>query len=101
LHPNVKEMAQLSGLTKLVADELRLRRPDTGRRENIFDILASYLILNYERLESDIHDWMQRNPDLFRGISGPVGHTGAPALGVESFLERLTSLEQQVSQLQK
>jgi hypothetical protein len=93
-------MANLSGLTKLVADELRLRRPDTGRRENIFDILASYILLNYDRLEADIQEWMQRNPDLFRGIPGPVGHTGAPALGVESFLERLASLEQQVSQLQ-
>jgi hypothetical protein len=94
-------MANLSGLTKLVADELRLRRPDTGRRENIFDILAAYVLLNYDRLESDIQTWMQRNPDLFRGIAGPIGHTGAPALGVDSFLDRLTSLEQQVSDLQQ
>jgi hypothetical protein len=94
-------MANLSGLTKLVADELRLRRPDTRRRENIFDILASYILLNYDRIEADIQEWMQRNPDLFRGIPGPVGHSGAPSVGVESFLERLTSLEQQVSQLQR
>ena len=94
-------MASLSGLTKLVADELRLRSPSTGRRENIFDILASYLILNYERLESDIQEWMQRNPDMFRGVSGPVGISGPPSLGVESFLDRLSSLEQQVSQLQR
>jgi hypothetical protein len=94
-------MANLSGLTKLVADELRLRRPDTGRRENIFDILASYIILNYERLEADIQEWMQRNPDLFRGIAGPTGNTGSPAIGIESFLDRLTSLEQQVSDLQQ
>jgi hypothetical protein len=94
-------MASLSGLTKLVADELRLKRPDTGRRENIFDILATYIIVNYERLESDIQAWMQRNPDMFRGVSGPVGVSGPPAIGVESFLERLSSLEQQVSELQK
>jgi hypothetical protein len=94
-------MANLSGLTKLVADELRLRRPDTGRRENLFDILATYVLVNYDRLETDIQAWMQQNPDMFRGISGPVGHSGAPALGVEQFLDRLTSLEQQVSQLQK
>lgn len=94
-------MASLSGLTKLVADELRLKSPSTGRRENIFDILATYIILNYDRLEADIQAWMQRNPDMFRGISGPVGHTGVPAIGIESFLERLTSLEQQVSQLQR
>lgn len=94
-------MANLSGLTKLVADELRLKSPSTGRRENIFDILATYIILNYDRLESDIQEWMQRNPDMFRGISGPVGISGPPALGVESFLQRLTSLEQQMSQLQR
>ena len=84
-----------------MADELRLRNPSTGRRDNIFDILAAYVLLNYDRLESDIQQWMHRNPDLFRGVSGPVGISGPPALGVESFLDRLSSLEQQVSQLQR
>jgi hypothetical protein len=94
-------MANLSGLTKLAVDEIKIRRPhSTGPRENIFDIITSWLILNYDRIEADVTAWMQQHPDLFRGVPGLIGHTGAPGLGVESFLERLTSLEQQMQHVQ-
>lgn len=98
-------MASLSGLKKLAVDELRIRRPQGTTRENIFDIIASmvtdWVVLNYDRLEADIQAWMLRNPSDFQGVPGPVGHPGAPAIGIESFLARLTALEQQVSNLQR
>jgi hypothetical protein len=94
-------MASLSGLKKLVVDELRIRRPhSTGPRENIFDIILDWVVLNYDKLEQDIQTWMLQNPSAFQGIPGAVGHTGAPAIGIESFLARLTALEQQVSILE-